>query len=338
MSIIKHRKMSLVLLLSLLLASFNMAFAGVSNDIIDLNASYDSRNDIVTINGEFENEGIDAAAFQIIKPDGDILFFGSTRVEDKMFTEALNVGNLAYGTYTVKAADYKGGDYFTTTFSYTRVYSPTKDPADRDENDELSDAVQDNAWKEPSDSPDEYYIDIPTNYSWSVKAINFLTERGIVNGIGDGKFGPALNVKRGDVILMIVNAFKLEGQLGVPFNDVEASKYYTNAIGIARALGIATGDGISFRPEESITREDAIVLLFRILKMRGIMLPTIEIGKDINSFNDGENVSEYAKEALNEFIKAGIVRGDGHNLNAKSNITRAEMATILYRIFEIIEK
>lgn len=338
MSIIKHRKISLVLLLSLLLASFNMAFAGVSNDIIDLNASYDSRNDIVTISGEFENDGIDAAAFQIIKPDGDILFFGSTRVEDKMFTEALNVGNIPYGTYTVKAADYEGGDYFTTTFSYTRVYSPTKDPADRDDNDELSDAVQDNAWKEPSDDPDEYYIDIPTNYSWSVKAINFLTERGIVNGIGDGKFGPALNVKRGDVILMIVNAFKLEGQPGVPFNDVEASKYYSSAIGTARALGIATGDGLSFRPEESITREDAIVLLFRILKMRGIMLPTIEIEKNINSFKDGENVSEYAKEALNEFIKAGIVKGDGYNLNPKSNITRAEMATILYRIFEIIEK
>ena len=321
------RILSVILLSALLLLPLNSAFGDVANSITSLNASYNSSTGLITINGEFMNDGTDAIAYQVIRPNGDVLYFGTMLVIDKLFGEDINVGAIPYGTYTIKAAAFQGGEYFTTTCTYssTPYYIPIPQPVDE-------------GWTEPSDKLDEFYNDIPLNLSWAIKAINFLTERGIVQGIGDSKFGPNLNFKRGDIILMTINAFKVSGDLGESFNDVPESMYYSNAIRIARAMDIAKGDGENFRPDDSITREDAIVLLFRTLEILEIQLPIDGSDRDVPSFNDQEDISDYAKDAMNAFIKAGFVKGDGFNLYPKSYISRAEMATILYRIMEFIEK
>ena len=321
------RILSIILLLALLLLPLNSAFGGVANSITSLNASYNSSTGLITISGEFMNDGTEAIAYQVIRPNGDVLYFGTMLVIDKLFGEDINVGAIPYGTYTIKAADFQGGEYFTTTFTYssTPYYIPIPKPVDE-------------GWIEPSDKLDEFYNDIPLNLSWAIKAINFLTDRGIVQGIGNSKFGPNLNFKRGDIMLMAINAFKVSGDLGESFDDVPESMYYSNAIRIARAMGIAKGDGENFRPEDSVTREDAIVLLFRTLEILNIELPILENSMSITSFGDNENVSDYARKAMNAFIKAGFVKGDGINLHPKSNISRAEMATILYRVMEFIEK
>ena len=303
----------------------------VQGNIIALNATYKASEGMIVVSGEADENTSGIVAFQIIKPDGNILYFGTLEIDDdREFGGTVNVGRIAYGTYTVKAADNMGGLFYTTTFAYTRSgSSPITITPIEEEKDE---------WIESSDSLDAYYTDIPVSYSWAAKAINFLSQRGIVQGIGDNQFGPSLSFKRGDIMLMIVNAFGLTAVDGQQFGDVEETKYYAQAIMIAKSLGVARGDNGKFSPEERISRQDAIVLLHRTLDILGITLPTDESDKTVESYDDGESVSDYAKIAMTDFIKAGIVKGDGVNLHPSHEVSRAEMATILYRIIEFLEK
>ncbi len=114
------------------------------------------------------------------------------------------------------------------------------------------------------------------------KALLSLIEKEIVKGYGKGDYGLSGNVKRGDVIVMIIRALGLEGldtkdlgekYLGLmtddkddfedEFDDVEIEAYYYGPIKIARELGIAKGDGRYFKPNKPVTIQEAIWLIER---------------------------------------------------------------------------
>jgi len=198
-------------------------------------------------------------------------------------------------------------------------------------------SVKDDKEKEVSTSG-SVFSDIE-GYPWAKTAINYLAENKIINGIGAGKFAPAANVKRADFLIMLMNV------LGIDFNDasensfkdVSKAKYYAKAVGAAKALGIANGDDKgNFRPEESISRQDMMVLAYRALNARYDFVSDNENALD--KFKDKTSVSEYAIEALNAMVDAEIVNGMGSNIEPKNNTTRAQAAVIIYNISRYIIK
>lgn len=56
-------------------------------------------------------------------------------------------------------------------------------------------------------------------------------------------------------------------------------------------------------------------------------------GEDV-SFNDENEIDEYAKEAVAALSKAKIINGDNGNFRPKSYATRAEAAKIVYEIIK----
>ena len=120
------------------------------------------------------------------------------------------------------------------------------------------------------------------------------------------------------------------------FADVPESTYYYNAIGSAKAAGIAQGSGENFMPENSITRQDLITLAYRAFLAKGYIEETGEL-TSLEAFADMGDISEYAKTAMASMVSAGIIKGSNGNVNPKGNATRAEVAVMCARLCELMK-
>ena len=100
----------------------------------------------------------------------------------------------------------------------------------------------------------------------------------------------------------------------------------------AAKTGIVTGysDEI-FGANDNITREDATVIIARVLKSLNVCAS--EEGEYI-PFIDEELISEYAKDAVFAMAKSGIVNGvSGNYFAPENNATRAEAAKLIYEAY-----
>jgi len=163
---------------------------------------------------------------------------------------------------------------------------------------------------------------------YSMEAVKYLSDKKIINGYGDGTFRPDNFVTRAEFAKMICSAFLIEGENEVSFSDVNKSDWYYDSITNLAAQGILLGDGTLFRPNELIMRQDAALIISRILSYFGF-----EYEKDSTVFADDAYISDYAEDAVSKMKNAGIVVGNGLNFNPLSDITRGEAAVLVYRAF-----
>ena len=107
------------------------------------------------------------------------------------------------------------------------------------------------------------------------------------------------------------------------FNDVKASDWYASAVDFVSSheLFQGVGDG-NFAPKAPMTRAMLVTVLYR-LEDEPAVSGTV-------SFNDVPADSWYAK-AVAWAAKEGIVMGNGSGFAPNDNITREQIATILYR-------
>ena len=98
------------------------------------------------------------------------------------------------------------------------------------------------------------------------------------------------------------------------------------------AWGVENGliNGISdtqFDPNGNITRQDMATLISRYAGFAEFELPQTE---ESVTFTDASDIASYAKEAVSQMQKAGIINGRGDNTFApKDNATRAEACKML---------
>lgn len=175
-------------------------------------------------------------------------------------------------------------------------------------------------------------------YPWAVDYINNLAAKGIVNGYADGSFKPADNVKRADFLIMIVNAIGADNgqEITENFDDVVENAYYYRAVGIAKELGIANGNGDgTFSPTSYITRQDMMIIAKKALEVAKDTTITGDVSV-LDKFADKDSISAYAVESLAAMVEQTIVNGTGNNIEPKNNTTRAQAAVIISKILEKI--
>jgi hypothetical protein len=109
------------------------------------------------------------------------------------------------------------------------------------------------------------FSDVPAS-SFASGYVKSATDRGVINGFTDGTFRPGNNIIRGDVAIILKNAFSFGNTSTSYFNDVPSSKHYYNAINSMAAENITSGfsDG-SYRPNQYITRVEFSVFLAKAL-------------------------------------------------------------------------
>lgn len=184
-------------------------------------------------------------------------------------------------------------------------------------------------------APGDGFVDLG-NYSWAQDAIYSLKSKGIISGTSATTFSPANNIKRGDFILILTRMLGISDTFTENFADVAESSYYYQAIGSAKAAGIASGDGQNFMPEHSISRQDLITLAYRAFLIMGYLEETTDFST-LDAFGDKTLISGYAQAPMAAMVSAGIIKGSDGGVNPLGNATRAEVAVMCDRLAALMQ-
>ena len=306
-----------------------------------------------------------ATVKEIILDNNDIILYGKTTADVDIITALENEKNVSPDDATTYILNQQAGAVFADTnvllSAIDTALDKTGNTNSKDDSnssntikdsfvvsgggggggsssakDKVEEKPEEKVEEKPEDSfGNNLYLDLK-NYEWAEASINYLSELGVVSGVGNGLFEPSRDVTREEFTKLLCEAFKLsDGDREINFTDVPKDAWYKNYVSCAVANGIVNGisDDL-FGSGNKITREDMAVMIFRALKC---------VGKDMNSgainFNDYNEIADYAQEAVALLAGTGIVNGVGNsNFAPKSAASRAEAAVIIYRCIELLEQ
>ncbi len=179
----------------------------------------------------------------------------------------------------------------------------------------------------------EPFLDVNEG-DWFYDAVAYANENGLMDGVGGNRFAPNSATTRAQLVTIL---YRLEGQPAVsgdlPFTDVEAGTWYTNAVVWAAQNGIVNGVGDdTFAPGNDLTREQLVTILYRYAEAKGY---DVSASADLAGYPDGEEIQAYAREAMAWAVAENIIQGmEDDTLKPAGNASRAQIATILMRFCE----
>lgn len=171
---------------------------------------------------------------------------------------------------------------------------------------------------------------------WSAGAVNDMGSRLVVNGVGGGRFNPDADITRAEFAAIVARGLGLRVDKGdVPFTDVAGSEWYAGVVNTAFRFGLIAGyeDG-SFRPHNKITRQEAMTIMARAMKITGLKEQLVGAGRQsLASFRDADGLADWAMEGAILSVAAGVMNGRTPDLlKPAAFMTRAEVATIVQRL------
>ena len=186
-----------------------------------------------------------------------------------------------------------------------------------------------------AECPAHLFTDVNPS-AWYHEAVDYVLVNGLMNGYGNGLFGPEDILSRAQLCQIVYN---LGGQPattgGSAFADVADGAWYADAVTWAAENGIVGGYGGGlFGPENNITREQLAVILYRYAQAKGY---DVSVGEDTNilSYTDALEISEYAIPAMQWACGTGVIMGVTEStLLPQGSATRAQVATMLMRFCE----
>jgi hypothetical protein len=171
---------------------------------------------------------------------------------------------------------------------------------------------------------------------WAELHICEAFDKGIVEGHSDTAFHPQGLVTRVEFAAMLlrtrgVTSEPAAGKLS--FTDQEQiPAWATTTVGVAVEIGVLQGypDG-SLRPMQTVSRSEMAAMLVRVMKWE------IEQGQ-VTSFADDADIPNWAKGYVYAAVERGLLNGrDGNQFSPSEPATRAEAATILLRLWHVVE-
>ena len=181
-------------------------------------------------------------------------------------------------------------------------------------------------------APSEDFSDME-NYGWAKDAVNYLKKGGIISGTGNNKFSPQREIKREELLKMLVLMLESEGvkteyEYEDIFEDVPSNSWYAEYVLKGYRSGLTGGISESlFGAGKSVTREDAAVFVSRAAALMG---RKFENNKDME-LSDKDGIADYAKPAVSELCGAGIINGfEDDTFRPKAFCTRAQVCRIIY--------
>ncbi|WP_222429924.1 fibronectin type III domain-containing protein [Paenibacillus cremeus] len=167
---------------------------------------------------------------------------------------------------------------------------------------------------------------------WAKNEIELLASKLVIKGATDTSFAPDSNITRAEFAALLVRAFGFTEAAPAKFNDVPSSSWFASAVGTAVKAGLVEGfEDNTFKPNDKITREQMAVMITRAMKLAG--KSEASDAKQLDKFTDSTSINAWAKDAVAQAAKAGIVNGaTDTTFVPAANATRAEAAVMLKRL------
>ena len=181
------------------------------------------------------------------------------------------------------------------------------------------------------------FRDVPEGY-WAYDQIMWMLDNKIIEGIGNGMFGPNNNVTRAQFAKMMVLSLNIKlYSPGTPsFLDVGRNAWEYQYIESAKTYltGFRTSAGDYFKPSQNAVREDMAVALVKAL---GYQNESVD-ENILNQFADAGQISANLRRYVALSVKHKLVEGFTQNgqtlFDPQGNLTRAAASTLLYRAFK----
>lgn len=165
------------------------------------------------------------------------------------------------------------------------------------------------------------FTDVPAG-SWYEDAVNYVYEKGLMNGTSKNGFSPNVSTTRGMIVTILA---RVEGV------NTNGTPWYAAGQKWAMDNGISDGTNMP----GVITREQLATILYRYAKQKGY---DVSKSAALTAFADADKVSGYASEAMQWAVAEGLLQGSNGKLDPQGSATRAQVATILMRFMEKFAK
>ena len=190
------------------------------------------------------------------------------------------------------------------------------------------------------------FNDIPASH-WSYSYVQTASNNGWVNGVGSGKYNPNGNVTAAEWYTMALRMAYGRDTLDsveVPANELYANKWYAKTMeyAISELLFVYSGGvtgstvgQVMTDMESNISREKMAASIWNILKDYGYKagdLSTVSIP-------DMETVNQGYQYGVKVAYSTGIIQGvdSTGKFDPKASMTRAQAATVLCRLYDLLE-
>lgn len=186
------------------------------------------------------------------------------------------------------------------------------------------------------------------NHPWE-NLLLYAYSRGYLNLVGQNSLQPQQTITRGAFAYGLGNFISgntaMMNGLGasttrrnVSFSDVASGAFYHGqVIELGRRHIIHQGNNTAFRPEETITREDAARMVFNLIGTLGRFdahFPEIAISTTLSRFTDSNFIANANRQAVAYLADRGMLTPNmtTGQLNPRGTLTRAEAAALLVNL------
>ena len=244
-------------------------------------------------------------------------------VEYKIYFENTVAGDAKYGTvYTVTIvriggktpsggtdAELNKGDHFAYVTGYPDgSFGPNKNIT-REETATIFYRLLTAESREKYASKESPFADVAQG-RWSCEAIATMANAGVITGYPDGSFGPQKSITRAE-FATIAARFLSDPYTGETIFSDTKGHWAEDAINRAAAAGWIKGDNGKFRPDDKITRAEAVTLINRMLNRQPESVEDLLDG--MITFTDNMDPDKWYYLAIQEAANGHeyVIKADG---------------------------
>ncbi len=130
-----------------------------------------------------------------------------------------------------------------------------------------------------------------------------VVEWGVMRGDLEGNLNEDNYITRAEFSTMVNRAFGYDKTGPTPFRDVPENSWYAEDVGIAYKVGYIAGtSATTFSPNGNVTREQAALILARILMLQP------EVGEN-TMFTDSRSMANWSRGYIAAAARYGVITG-----------------------------
>lgn len=176
-----------------------------------------------------------------------------------------------------------------------------------------------------------------TDISGSVYAdeIGEAASRGIIKGVGLGKFDPKGSLKRAMVVEILYRLTVDKTGQNIKFKDVKKSDWFYDSVrwAVKNKIVLGYGDG-GFRPHNKVSRQELALIMQRFLQYQSIAF----IKERVFNLSDALSIPSWSKDAVYEMYETGVVNARNDKIFGNEDIVkREEFANTVAQIIKKVE-
>lgn len=152
---------------------------------------------------------------------------------------------------------------------------------------------------------------------------------GIMIGFPDGSMKLDTTVSRAEFSKMLVLSFDINANNGTVFKDVSENDWFYEYVGRLSGADVVLGYNGYFKPNDTITREDSAVMLYRLASHKSIALKG-----EFKAYSDFASVSDYAASAVAVLASENILDNKASSFSPGNHLTRGDAAIMICQMID----